>query len=100
MSAGFLTLADIAGRLATLEVACNRCDRRGRLHTDRLLAEHGPALPIPELRRIVAADCAKMQAERMHDVCGVHFPELSRLFLWTIFRQLTTHQLAITLIAN
>jgi hypothetical protein len=38
---GYLTLADIAGRLTTLEVACNRCDRRGRLHIDRLLAEHG-----------------------------------------------------------
>jgi hypothetical protein len=32
--AGFLTLNDVAGRLETLEVACNRCDRRG-LHTDR-----------------------------------------------------------------
>ena len=81
MPAGFLTLADIAGRVATLEVACNRCDRRGGLRIDSLVTEHGPALPIPELRRTVAADCAKMQAGHMHDVCGVHFAELSRLFL-------------------
>ena len=47
MPAGFLTLADIAGRVATLEVACNRCDRRGRLRIDSLVTEHGPALPIP-----------------------------------------------------
>jgi hypothetical protein len=32
------------------------------------------------LRRIVAADCAKMRAGHVHDVCGVHFPELSGLF--------------------
>ena len=81
MSTGFVTLGQIAGRLAVLDVACNRCDRRGRLRIDSLVTEHGPALPIPELRRTVAADCAKMQAGHMHDVCGVHFPELSRLFL-------------------
>jgi hypothetical protein len=80
VSTGFLTLADIAGRVATLEVACNRCDRRRRLRVDHLLAEHGPALPLPELRRIIAADCARMQAGHVHDVCGVHFPELPDLF--------------------
>jgi hypothetical protein len=77
---GFLILGDIASRTATLAVACNRCDRRGRLSIDRLLAEHGQGLPIPELRRIVAADCPKMQAGQVHDVCGAHFPELYGLF--------------------
>jgi len=81
VSTGCLTLNDIAGRVTTLAVSCNRCDRRGRLRVDRLLAEHGLALPIPELRRIIAADCAKMQAGHVHDVCGVHFPELPGLFL-------------------
>jgi hypothetical protein len=60
-----------------LEVACNRCDRRGGLRTDRLMAEHGPALPIPALRHIIAADCPRMIAAQVHDVCGVHFPGLS-----------------------
>jgi hypothetical protein len=81
VSTGCLTLNDITGRVTTLAVSCNRCDRRGRLRVDRLLAEHGPALPLPELRRIVAADCAKMQAGHVHAVCGVHFPELPGLFL-------------------
>ncbi len=76
----FLILAGIAGRTEHLSVACNRCDRRGRLRIDRLLAEYGPALPIPELRRIVAADCPKMQTGQVHDVCGAHFPELPGLF--------------------
>jgi hypothetical protein len=71
----------VAARLAVLEVACNRCDRRGRLRTERLLAEHGPDLPMPELRRIIAADCPRMVAGHVHDVCGVHFPGLVGLDL-------------------
>jgi len=77
MSTGFVTLGQIAGRLAVLDVACNRCDRRGRLRTARLMAEHGADLPIPALRQIVAADCPRMAAEQMHDGCGVHFPGLA-----------------------
>jgi hypothetical protein len=40
------------------------------------LAEHGLDLPMPELRRIIAADCPRMIADHVHDVCGVHFPGL------------------------
>jgi hypothetical protein len=73
---GVVTLGQVAARLPVLDIACNRCDRRGRLRTDRLLAAHGPGLPMPALRRIVAVDCARMQAAQIHDVCGVHFPGL------------------------
>jgi hypothetical protein len=34
---------------------------------------------MPELRQIVAADCPRMIAGQMHDVYGVHFPDLSGL---------------------
>jgi hypothetical protein len=73
MPAGVVLLGQVAARLAVLEVACNRCDR---LHTARLLAERGPDPPMPGLRRIVAADCPRMIAGSVHDVCGVHFPRL------------------------
>ena len=73
MPAGTITLGQVAARLPVLDVACNRCDRRGRLHAARLLATHGPGLPMPDLRRILAADCPRMIAGRVHDVCGVHF---------------------------
>lgn len=61
-----------------LNVACNRCARRGSLRTDRLLAEHEhePDMPIPKLLRIIAVDCPRMVAQRTHDVCGVHLPGL------------------------
>ena len=31
MNSGAVTLGDIAGKIAMLEVACDRCERRGRL---------------------------------------------------------------------
>lgn len=44
MTVGFVTLAEIAGRLQILSVGCNRYGRHGRLHVDRLLATHGATL--------------------------------------------------------
>jgi len=31
-----VTLGDLAGRIAILEIMCSRCERRGRLRVDRL----------------------------------------------------------------
>jgi hypothetical protein len=73
---GVVLLGAVAARLPVLDVACNRCDRRSRLRTARLLAEHGPAMPMSDLRRIIAADCPRMIAGHPYDVCGVHFPGL------------------------
>lgn len=75
---GYITLGDIAS-LPVLEASCNRCDRRGRLSVSRLIAEHGPAFPIPRLRQIIAADCPRMVADAMHDPCGVRFPGLAKI---------------------
>ena len=74
---GFVTLGQVATRLAVLDVGCNRCDRRARNRIDRLVAEHGANLPVPELRHIMAADCPHMIAGQLHDVRGVRFPGLS-----------------------
>ena len=68
---GVVFLGEIAARLPMLEIACNRCDRRGRLRTDRLLAVHGPNIRCRRCcgswPRIVRRWQAKM----------VHFPGLS-----------------------
>jgi hypothetical protein len=45
----------------------------------RLLAAHGPGLPMPDLRRIIAVDCPWMLAGHVHDVCGMHLPGLVSL---------------------
>jgi hypothetical protein len=78
MASGVITLGDMVRQFPdAIVVSCNRCDRRGRLRTARLLTEHGTDLPGPELRRILAADCPRVIAGEMHDVCGIHFPGLS-----------------------
>jgi len=61
-------------RLDMLDVACSRCDRAGRLSVARLIEQHGPALPLPELRRIVAAECPRPDSPQVHEQCDVFFP--------------------------
>jgi hypothetical protein len=78
MPAGVVLLGQVAACLSVLKVACKR---RGRLRTDRLLAAHGSGLPMPDLRCIIAADCPRMIAGHVHDVCGVYFPGLVGLDL-------------------
>jgi hypothetical protein len=63
-------------------VACNRCDRRGQLRTACRVTEHGADMPMPDLLRILSADCPRRQAmERgfIADVCGTPCPQLTRL---------------------
>lgn len=81
MPVGVVTLGQVAARLDYLDVGCSRCDRTGRLRLDRLTAEYGPDMPMPTLGRLLAADCPRLIADRMHDVCGWRFPQLSRLSL-------------------
>jgi hypothetical protein len=57
VSAGFITVGQIASQFPVLEISRNRCDRRGRFSIARLIAEHGPQFPFPELRYVIAADC-------------------------------------------
>jgi hypothetical protein len=66
-------------RLPLFEIVCNRCDRRDRLRTACLVAVHGAAVPMPDLLRVLSADCPRRQAmERsfIADVCSIHCPEL------------------------
>jgi len=80
MAGMVITLGQVSTRISVLEVACLRCDRRGRLHTIQLLSELNPDLRIPELREIVAGDCPRMVAGKINDLCGVYFPGVPRAF--------------------
>jgi hypothetical protein len=82
MANGVITLGEMRAKgMTMLEVACRRCERRGRLRIERLIAEHGSG--VLDLCAIIAADCPKMRnpSTSIHDRCGVHFPELPRWFL-------------------
>ena len=59
MSSAAVTLGDVAGKLTMLDVACSKCDRRGRLSIAKLIAEHGADMRLPDLREILAGDCPR-----------------------------------------
>jgi hypothetical protein len=80
-SQGSILLGEVAAHIAVLEIACNRCDRKGRVSVDRLMAEHGALMSIPTLLALLSADCPKRIAAETHDVCGSHMPQLPSMFL-------------------
>ena len=43
------TLADLRPEVAHLDVACSRCDRRGRLNVARLIQEGSPLFEVKAL---------------------------------------------------
>ncbi len=81
MASGALTLGQVAGRTAALEVACRRCGRHGRYDVVRLVERHGAGMPMPELRGVLAGDCPRCATRNVYDLCDVHFPQLPGLFL-------------------
>ena len=82
MAGGVTTLGEMRAKgMTMLEVACRRCERRGRLRIERLIAEHGAG--VLHLCAIIAHDCPKMRnpSASICDRCDVHFPELPRRFM-------------------
>jgi len=79
-NSGAVTLGEIASRLLMLEVACSRCERRGRLSVARLIEQHGADAKLPELRAVLAGDCPRRGATAaVYERCAVHYPELATL---------------------
>jgi hypothetical protein len=79
MANGVITLAEMRAKgMTMLEVACRRCERRGRLRIERIIAEHGSG--VRDLRAIIAADCPRMRnpSTPIYERCGAHFPDLPR----------------------
>jgi hypothetical protein len=79
-SQGSILLGEVAQHLASVDIACNFCERRGKANISRLMHEHGPEMPIPTLLRMLFADCPRRLAERIAEPCGVHLPALADLF--------------------
>jgi hypothetical protein len=83
MSHGSILLGDVAARTETIDLTCRACPRRGHLRADRLVADHGRAMPTPALLRILAGDCPRLNATNLYEPCDVHCPTLSALFMPT-----------------
>jgi hypothetical protein len=80
-NSGAVTLGDIAGKLQLLDVACSRCERRGRLSVAKLIERRGASAGLPDLRQTIAGDCPHVGSTSIHDRCGVHYPQLPSLFV-------------------
>jgi hypothetical protein len=76
VASGAVTLGELAGRLAMLEIACSRCERRGRLSVARLIEQHGADARLPDLRAVLAGNCPRVASVSINDRCGVHYPQL------------------------
>ena len=62
-----VTLSDLVGKITMLEVACRRCERRGRLRLSRLIEQHG------DMRLILPRDCPKAEAPSVGERCSIYF---------------------------
>jgi len=73
--AGSLTLSDL--REPTIEIACERCGRRGRYNVQRrLIAAHGADAKLTELL-VTLANCEKARWFSIYDRCKVKFEGFS-----------------------
>jgi hypothetical protein len=55
-------------------VACSKCEWKAALQRAELIAEYGPACPMPSLlEHLAAPDCARIRQQ--WDRCGVHYVE-------------------------
>ncbi|MFL5280949.1 MAG: hypothetical protein ACJ8AW_08095 [Rhodopila sp.] len=80
MKGAAITLGDVAAKFTILEVACRRCDRRGRLRVDRLIDQHGADMGLPEMGDILRGDCPKRESALTSERCSLYYPQLLRLW--------------------
>ncbi len=65
---GSIKLKDHPGN--TVPLACDKCGRRGQYAKGKLIAVHGPDIPLPDLLVEIAR---RERPGQMHDACGVHY---------------------------
>ena len=78
---GSMTLCEPQGKLTTLDIACHRCERRGRVSLARLIEEHGADTGLPDLWESLAGDCPNAHTTALNSRCAIYYPQLPALFL-------------------
>jgi hypothetical protein len=66
---GAILLGEVARHLASVEVACNFCERRGKASITRLMKEHGPDMPVPSVLRVLSVRGAWLNGSLSHAGC-------------------------------
>jgi hypothetical protein len=59
-----------------VDLACTKCERRGRLLRDKLIAQYGADIVLPDLRERLARASKCERVGKMHDPCGAYYPAL------------------------
>lgn len=74
-ASGSVALGDVAAIASHLDIACSRCERRGRYNLARLVARLGPDFPMTDLGAELA-DCPNRAITAHGERCDVYFPGL------------------------
>jgi hypothetical protein len=73
-------LGHIAKHLPMLRVECDRCGRKGRYHTDKLVAKYGAVATLQPLQEELTKDCPHKRDPRFpFGKCAPLFPDLRKL---------------------
>jgi hypothetical protein len=72
---GSAALSEVAAKATHLEMACSRCDRRGRYQLARLVAEFGPDFAMTDLGAELAP-CPNRGVTAPDKRCDIYFPGL------------------------
>lgn len=75
---GSVALGDVAAKASHLDIACTRCDRRGRYGLARLVAQLGPDFAMTDLGAELT-DCPRRKEASHGARCDVYFPNLGAI---------------------
>jgi hypothetical protein len=70
MATDALTLSNLSG--PHIELACSKCERRDRLWRDKLIAQYGSDIRLPDLLAELASDCPRRG--NYYEACGAYYP--------------------------
>jgi hypothetical protein len=73
-----ITLAQVAEKIAMLEISCDKCGRYGRQSVQNLIATYGAGMGLPELKDKLANGCPKL-GNPYWDRCGAQYPQLAKI---------------------
>jgi hypothetical protein len=77
MTKGSVTLGEVAARVSHIEVACSRCERRGRYRLTKLVVSFGEDFPMTDLGAELA-DCPRRYAA-VTERCDMYYPGLRNI---------------------
>jgi len=78
MKKGAVPLGEVAARATHLDVACTRCERRGRYRLSKLVESLGAEFPMTDLAAEITS-CPRRNATAAHERCDVFFPGLPQI---------------------